>query len=358
MAVTALILASMMGASVLNSAWEIQWFPGSYFDSRGRVPLQRRAMVRWPGPDELLRLWQEEKLTERQRVALLLGGAAFHDPVLLPAYREALDSTSQRVRQAGIYGYHDLVADLTPNVAREIDDQTAARLGEEMDTVAESLRRNSLLSVWLQTMLVSEGSTFPGWQGVIFRRSGGDSLRAAERLVGVEDLDLLVRAFQLSKNQQNRIGLTMLIEAVSLSRFIELPTNAREAWGPKNFADGMRRLEATLPSWYGAGCSIDGEKVLVRNLRALGVVIGDPLSPEGCGMWINVLARGLPRWWMLAAKRLYACGAPWYELSALEPDSEKNRVAQGILVNWYQPPPVRTPPPRPSPRATRVTPRR
>ena len=59
MAVTALILASMMGASVLNSAWEIQWFPGSYFDSRGRLPMQRRALSRWPGPEELMRMWKE-----------------------------------------------------------------------------------------------------------------------------------------------------------------------------------------------------------------------------------------------------------------------------------------------------------
>jgi hypothetical protein len=357
MAVTALILASMMSVSVLNS-WEIQWFPGSYFDSRGRLPMQRRALSRWPGPEELMRMWKEEKLSEKQRVALLLGGAAFHDPVLLPAYREALASTSQRVRQAGIYGYHDLMADLTPNVSREIDDQTAARLGEEMDAVAESLRRNSLVSLWLQTMLVSEDSTFPGWQGNIFRRSGRDSLRAVERLVGVEDLDLLVRAFQLSENQQNRIGLTMLIEAVSLSRFIELPTNAREAWGPKNFADGMQRLEAALPSWYGVECRVDGEKVLRRNLQAMGVVNIDPFSPEACEMWIKVLTKGHPRWWMLAAKRLYACGGPWYELSALDSDSEQNRVAREFLVNWYHPPPVRTPPPRPSPRATRITPRR
>jgi len=347
----------MMSVSVLNS-WEIQWFPGSYFDSRGRLPMQRRALSRWPGPEELMRMWKEETLSEKQRVALLLGGAAFHDPVLLPAYREAVDSTSERVRQAGIYGYYDLVADRRPDVNREIDDPTAARVAEEMDAVADTLRRNPLLSLWLQTLLVGEGSTFPGWQGVVLKRSGRDSLRAAERLAGAEDLDLLVRAFQLSENQSNRIGLTMLIEAVSLSRFIELPTNPRDAWGQENFTNGILRLEATLPSWYGVGCAVDGEKVLRRNLRAMGVVNLDPFSPEACEMWITVLTQGLPRWWMLAAKRLYACGAPWYELSALNPDREQNRVAREFLVNWYQPPPVKTPPPRPSPRATRITPRR
>lgn len=356
MTMTALVLVSVMSASVLNS-WEIQWFPGSYFDSRGRLPMQRRALSRWPGPDELLRMWKEEKLSEKQRVALLLGGAAFHDPALLPAYREAVDSTSQRVRQAAIYGYFDLVADRRPDVKREIDDETAALIAKQMDAVADTLRRYSLLSLWLQTMLASEGSTFPGWQGVVFRRSGRESLRAVERLVGVEDLDILVRAFQFSENESNRIGLTMLIEAVSLSRFIELPTNARGAWGEENFTKGILRLEATLPSWYGVDCAVDGEEVLRRNVRALGVVNIDPFSPEACEMWINVLAQGLPRWWMLAAKRLYACGGPWYELSALDAESEQNRVARELLVNWYRPPPVRTPPPRPSPRATRVKPR-
>lgn len=51
-------------------------------------------MNSWPGPTELMRLWREGELTEEQRVALLLGGAAHHDPMMLPAYREALVSES------------------------------------------------------------------------------------------------------------------------------------------------------------------------------------------------------------------------------------------------------------------------
>jgi hypothetical protein len=355
MGVTALVLAAVMSASVLNS-WEIRWFPGAHFDARGREPMQRRAMASWPGPDELLRMWREENLSDNQRIALLLGGAAFHDPILLPAHREALESPSQRIRQAGAYGFHDLMADRTPDVTGEIDDQVAARLIEELDAVSETLRRHSLISLWLQSALASEGSTFPGWRGMVLGRSSRDCLRAAEKLAGVEDLDVLVRAFELSQSQQNRIGLAMLIEAVSLSRFIEMPTSSRQAWGAKTFTDGLAALDAALPSWYGADCSVDGEAILLRNLRPLGVHILDPLSPEGCELWRAVLSRGLPRWWMLAAKRLYACGGPWYELSALDPDSERNRNQREALLGWYQPPRDKAPRPRPAPSTSKTPP--
>ena len=82
---------------------------------------------------------------------------------------------------------------------------------------------------------------------------------------------------------------------------------------------------------------MDGEEVLLRNLKSLGSKYEDPLDSGACGLWLAVLEGDNSRWWMLAARRLYACGAPWYEFSALQPDSDRNRGLHKQLLGWYEP---------------------
>ena len=77
MGIAALVLISAMSTSVITTG-AVSRFPGDYYDTRSRTWLQRQAMTRWPGPDGLLRMWSEEKLSERQRMAVLLGGASRH----------------------------------------------------------------------------------------------------------------------------------------------------------------------------------------------------------------------------------------------------------------------------------------
>ncbi|MFV2071622.1 MAG: hypothetical protein ACC742_03090 [Thermoanaerobaculales bacterium] len=336
MGIAALVLIGAMNTSVITTGL-VSRFPGDYYDTRSRSWLQRQAMTRWPSPEGLLRMWSEEKLSERQRMALLLGGAAFHDPVLLPAYREAIMADSQRLRQAAAYGYRDLLADRLPDVRNGIDDESAKLLADEMELVERTLRRRSLLEMWLESVLLGEGLSFPGWKGVALQRRSNDCFRAAEKLVDVEDLDLLVRTYQLSEDFQNRVQLMKLIEAVSLSRFFEKPTGERQGWGMGIFISGLEALDATLPGWIGEDCLVDTEEVLRSNLALMGVRGLDPLSAEGCIVWQAVLLKGRPRWWSVAARRLYACGGPFYELSALQPDREANRKLRNGLVNWYRP---------------------
>ena len=335
MGIAALVLISAMSTSVITTG-AVSRFPGDYYDTRSRTWLQRQAMTRWPGPDGLLRMWSEEKLSERQRMALLLGGATFHDPVLLPAYREAIMADSQRLRQAAAYGYRDLLADQLPDVRNGIDDESAKLLDDEMEQVERTLHRRSLLEMWLESVLVSEGASFPGWKGVALQRRANACFRAAEKLVDVEDLDLLVRTYRLSEDFQNRVQLMKLIESVSLSRFIEKPAGERQGWGKGIFIDGLEAMDATLPLWIGDDCSVDAEAVLRANLATMGVRGLDPLSAEGCVVWQAVLLKGHPRWWMVAARRLYACGGPFYELSALNPDREANKKLRNGLISWYR----------------------
>jgi len=241
MAVTSLVLMAALGGSVLSPG-AVTYFPGRYFDTHGRENFQRHVMASWPGPTELMRLWRDDELSEEQRVALLLGGAVYHDPVMLPAYRAALKSESQRLRQAAIYGFRDLIGDRLPNVNVTIDEEVVKAKAGEMRWVQRTIRRHSLLAMWLQSALVQEGASLPDYVGVKMIRPPIDCFRAAERLFDVGDLDLLVTAYEHSQNTDSRLALLKLIEAASMSRFLRIPEGRNTGWGPEVYEAALRNL--------------------------------------------------------------------------------------------------------------------
>jgi hypothetical protein len=301
------------------------------------VALQRQVMASWPGPTELRRMWDSEELTEEQRVALLLGGATYHDPVLMTAYREALQSDSQRLRQAAIYGYHDLLADRPPNVDVMIDQRVVKAYSREMDWMQRTLARHSMLAMWLQSVLVEEEASLPGYEGAWLIRSARQCFEAAERVVDIGDLELLVSAYDQARRSETKLEIVRLVEAISMSRFIIKPRGEGAAWGSEVFRSAVHRFESRLRSWRQRGCRVDGEAVLLGNLRVLGSGYDDPLGADSCGLWLAVLEGDNSRWWMLAARRLYSCGAPWYDFSVLRPDSDRNKDLQRQLLSWYEP---------------------
>ena len=346
MGVTELLLVSMVSGSIFSSA-EIQHFPGSYFDSRVRVQYQRGVMAGWPGPGRLMEVWNEENLSEDERVAWLLGAPVFHDPSLLPAYAEAVLGESQRLRQAAAYGYRDLIADRLPDVTGGINEETARLFHQEILLMIRALRRNSLPELWLQSALAHDDVSFPGWVGLHLNRPRNDCFRAVEELIDVGDLGLLVDAYRLSVDQGARISLLKLIESMSLSRFIIKPTGDRSGWGPYIYEDALTRLDGALRQWSSGGCAVDGEAVLLRNLARVGAGEGELRTWGSQEMWLDILKRGFPRWWKLAARRLYESGGPWYELSALDADGVRNQTERDALLRWYTPPPPRRQPRRP-----------
>jgi hypothetical protein len=316
----------------------VGWFPGGYFDSRVKAVLQAEVMNSWPGPSQLLQLWDSGQLEAEDQVSLLLGGAVFHDPVLLPAYRDAVTSPSQRVRQAAVYGFRDLIGDSMPDVGGGISDADAALLGEEMEWVAQTLDSRTLLEMWLQSLLAVEKSGFPGWSGVILRRQPDACIRAIERMADTHDLNLLLEAYDLTQDFGTRVNLLKIIEAVTLSRFIIMPEGShKKGWGRQVFVTAMGGLESARRRWTAGSCAVQGEAVLKQNLEAMGVAGLDPFAEEGCQVWVNVLERGFPRWWMLAARRLYACGGPWVEFSVLSPDGPRDQERRNRLLQWFGP---------------------
>jgi hypothetical protein len=330
-----ILIHAMVSASVVSSD-AVRYFPGSYFDSREKLELQRRAMDRWPGPSGLIELWSSDELDEEDRVALLLGAAAHHDPRLLRMYRAAVTSDSQRLRQAGAYGYHDLLADRLPDVSRGVDDAASETLSAEIRAVYWTLRRSSLVEMWLQALLANEGLGLPGYRGVVPERSPGRCLRAVDRLMASEDLQLLVTAYQISRELDHRIGLMRLIEGLSLSRLVVKPKGERQAWGPEIYESALRDLDARIERWTNRRCRVSFRRVVSANLAALGAVGVDPLHPDSCYVWGQILLTGEPEWWAIAARRLYACGGRYSELSVLRASSPENRERRDSLVKWHR----------------------
>jgi hypothetical protein len=333
-AVQLLMLQFVLAAGVLNSG-EVRYFPGSYFDDVARERLQRRAMVRWPGPSELRLMWREGDLEQYQQIPLLLGAAAHHDASLLEIYREAVLSDSPRLRQAGAYGYRDLIGDALPNVARGVDDGAAQRLAAEMDAVQLTLGSHSLVEMWLHAALRDEERSLPGYHGILQRRPSDACFRAVERLMGPEDLEVLIRAYRTSEDLANRIPLLKLIEALTLNQFIVMPIGDRKGWGPEVYQDGLHLLDVWLVEQVDQRCDLDYGPVVSASLSKMGAIGVSPLEPEACGVWGLVLSQGDPRWWATASRRLYECGGPWMELSVLQASSDENRSLRNSLMKWF-----------------------
>jgi len=325
----------LMATSAVLVSRELRYFPGDYFDTVARTRLQRRVMEKWPGPAALVELWKSGEVKKSQRPAVLIGGAVHHDPVLLPIYREAIESKSARIRQAAAYGYHDLLADRLPDVSRGVGLSAGRRLGAEMDAVAETLRRHPLIAIWLNAALRNEGSSLPGYRGAEPNRSLRDCAAAVERIMRPEDLDLLVRAYQVAEELTTRITLLRLIEGMTLQRFVVKPQGGRKTWGPEIYQRGLVELNRAVEEWTANGCTIDFQEVVSLVLAERGLPGVDPLDAGGCLAWQRVLVAGDPAWSSVAARQLYDCGGPWIELSVLRAGSEEEKDRRQSLIRWF-----------------------
>lgn len=330
----------VLGSAALHAASEVSHFPGSYFDETARHQLQSRVLRSWPGPSTLVEQWRSPGLAMPQRLAILLGAPVHHDPMLLPLYREAIESESPRVRQAAVYGYHDLIGDRLPDVRNGVSVAAARRLAAEMDVLAETLRRQPLVAMWLHALLRTEGRGLPSYDGVAPQRSANDCLRAIDTVMSFDDLDLLVQAYQRSGRRPTRIALMRLIEGLTLSRFVPRSVGATKAWGPEVYDRGMINLNAAIEAWQGDGCTLDSDRVLAANFAAMGVELADPRGPGACSYWQNVLRAGDAGWWAVAARQLYVCGGPWREMSVLQPESELMRERRTELLRWFRLDPI------------------
>jgi len=312
-----------MTATVVSSfaSPEVGHFPGSFFDTKAKSRLQQRAMDRWPGPSQVLDLWRAGALDTEAKVAVLLGCSASHDPVLLPIYREAATSTNPRLRMAATYGYRDLLGDGLPDVSAGVDIEAGRRIALEIDRVAETLRARPLSEFWLQALLAAEDGAMPGWSGVTMQRPPGVSVGALEKVIDIEDFGLLAAAWRSAEQLTTKMALVRLLEAATLQSFMVKPQGDRTGWGLRDMEEAFAATDAFVGLWLDQQCSTNPDRVVGYSLSRMGVRGLRPTDPRAWDLWIAILDRGEPAWRMMAAKRLYALGGRWAELSVFRAGS-------------------------------------
>jgi hypothetical protein len=341
-------MAQLTVSMAVRTSPEIDQFPGSYFDTSGRVALQRRVMEQWPGPTALMEMWYSPDTKQRDRLAILLGAAAHHDPSLMPIYKAGLKRSTQIVRKAAAYGFRDLIGDRLPDLTTDLTETDRRRLFIEMDSFHRTMQREPLVAMWLHSLLRNEKKTFPGYRGFAPFRRTRDCLRSIERVMTIDDLELLVRAFRVSEDRTTQIGLLRLIESLTLSRFVPTAMGKTPAWGPETFNLGMTNLDAEIRRWTARGCTIGVDWILTSRMAEMGATVPHPRGGKACDVWLNVMKVGDPSWWPTAAKQLYLCGGPWIELSVLWSDSKANTMRRDDILDWYRPPHTDpTPTPKP-----------
>jgi len=330
---TGLLLAAAMTFSpAILASPETGSFGTDYYDTVVRGHFRERVLVAWPGPSGLLQLWQSGELGGGKKISLLLGGAAFHDPQLLPLYRESLLTGGPRLRQAAAYGYRDLIGDDVPNVRQGVPREAALALVGELDAVAHTMQRATLVEMWLASALAKEDRRLPDWKGITFNRSASACLRAVGRLARPEDLMAVVKAYEQSENCANQIALLRLIEGLSMDQFVVKPQGQGQGWGATVYDEAFERLDL----WLSLQCDLNVGAVLETAFSNLGVRGVDPQSPAACEAWMQVLTKGPPSSWAVAADRLYQCGGPAIRLSLGRTDTELNKNSRKRLRAWYE----------------------
>lgn len=329
------IVAMVVAAANFVSP-EVSHFPNSYFEAGAKPILQRRAMEKWPGPSQLVEMWHAGEFNGREKMAVLLGASAWHDPILLPLYRESITSSNARMRMVAAYGYRDLLADGLPNVTSGVDPESAQRLAAEMDAVAETLRTRPLVEFWLQAALAADGGSMPGWRGVVLQRPRGACLRAVEQVMEFDDFSYLTTAYRAAEKRGTRLGLLRLLEAVTLQEFLVIPSGDRATWGATNMDEALGALDAYLALWVDRRCTIDPEPILESSAVALGAKGVDPLAPNSYHFWLLLLKQGTSSQRVMAARRLYQLGGRWSTLSLFQSGSPEQVAAVDEILAWYQ----------------------
>ena len=329
-------IAAVVAAATTFISPEVSHFPGDFFDSDAKQTLQRRAMERFPGPEQIVDLWNSGTLTHREKMAILLGVSASHNPVLLPMYREAVTAAHPRIRMAAAYGYRDLLGDALPNVSAGVDLGMGQQLSGEIAVVAETLRVRTLTEFWLAAALAGEGKSIPGWRGVVMRRSAGICLNAVEKIVVFEDFQALAMAYRSTERPGTKAGLLRLLEAVTLQQFYTKSNGATSGWGMKNMEDAVEAADQFLALWLDQRCVSDVSVILEASLAGMGARGVDPFGSNSWEVWLRLLKQGTPGWRMMASRRLYELGGRWSGLSMFQAESESQIKVRDGLVEWYR----------------------
>lgn len=325
------LTASFAFAPQALSTLAAQGFGSPEWDGHAERHLQEVAMSRWPSPQGLLELWQAGDLDRNQKLGVLLGGAWFHDPALLPAYVDALADQDPKIRAAAHYGYRILIGDRRPPAQAVVSEKMAEAIATEIRLLQRSLEHGSLVDMWIECLLVSEETSRGLWSGIVPQRTPGDCLRALDQLVELEDLAEILAAYELAHSHRARLGLLRLAEGLGLQKFVFRPRGENAGWGAAIYQEAEERLDFKLA----ALCSRHAEDWMQETFREIGVAGVSPLHVDACPVWREIIRVPYPQWGKVAAQRLYACGGPPVEVSILSARAESQEKLIDRVDSWY-----------------------
>lgn len=329
--IATLLPLMLAGVAQVLSAPGVEEFPGPRFDGTAQATLEERVLTVWPGPSGLLSLWQTGALDEGEQVALLVGGAFFHDPQLLPAYLEGIASPAPRVRSAALFGYRELLADEPPILDGGVSPEAAVATLEEMQEVVGTLHRHTLVGLWIAALLATEEVSMPGWSGVVLHRQPRVCYEALDRLLWSEDLDQVLVAYDLVEDPRLLGPLVPFVEGMALERFPIRPWQADRRWSRQIYEEA----DHAVREWRDTRCREGRAWPAEARLASLSPTPGHPMSASACEAWLEVLVRGRASWWPMAVRQLYRCGAPPLFVPMLRGEGPETREVRKRFLGWY-----------------------
>lgn len=332
MIASAILLASaaLSGASI--PVWDsVRRFPdSSYWPGSGRqrtsamltsirneVGAELRSVG--PGPQQLLARWKAGQLDREERVVVLLCGADYHDPALLPVYREALRSSDVRERRAALIGLHWLLGEPSSDATTIPEDSHAWdwAAGVADDLVRASAGR-TLVEIWADSYLAAEGLT-PS-EPFVLRRKSADCLAAIREIATPDDLNTLVALWPLVADEPGRYKLMTTIEMVTLQKFLEITKSQRGGWGMSFYEASAKRVD----NWIGSLCgAVDGGRLVRGKVEQAAREEGQSVLSS----WLALSRNDYAPVWPTVAEQLLAFGAPVVNFNRQQTDDPKNEDA-------------------------------
>lgn len=280
-----------------------------------------------PGPQQLAARWRAGTLSQEERVAVLLAGATYHDPALLPAYADALRSSDFRERQAAMVGVSWFLGLPAPDPTSLADDRAQSEAQARLvDLLVAETRSQSLVSILLDSYVASVGG--PAGPGLALRLRPDVCLRAIREIAGPEDLREVVALWPLLATESDRRAFLGTVEMLTLQNHFAAPKDPKAASTKDRWMAALRQVDA----WVGAQCSsVDGVRVLRATLAAVAKSSGREMSQaEAC---YEVYKMKHPPAWPTLAAYVEAFGAPAVELDRQRPDNPKNEETMGKMMN-------------------------
>jgi hypothetical protein len=284
-----------------------------------------------PGPQQLAARWARGGLSERDQLALLLGGASYRHASLLPAYAGGLRSPSLKVRHAAAVGLAWLVGDRAP-APQSIPDtpETWQRLGGFADALVQASRTRTLVGIWVDSYLHARG--LPRRPGMVLVREPAQCLQAILEVASPADLPELLALWPLLDAPGDRYTVLRALEMIMVARLVASPGGERGGWGDWVYETGAQAVDAFVAQRC---TTVDGWEVARRN--ALGVSRAD----DGCGgctatPWLRLLEMAYPPVWAVALEVLPAFGAPFTPYDRSNPITGGTAQSLDLVFAYFE----------------------